>query len=108
MILLLSPAKTWKSFGNLEIEINTPYYISDCSIDGFTKTENGYTAKYEGLPDGELTFNLSTSENPQKSIPPYNYIGWVIIGAIGAIMVISIGAFCVLVIRKRKKRRGSV
>ncbi len=103
---LLSPAKTWKSFGELEIVINTPYYISDCSIDGFTKTENGYGAKFEGLPDGELTFNLSTSENPKKPIPPYNYTGWIIIGVMGAITVIVVGAFAFIVIRKRKKTEG--
>lgn len=39
---LLSPAQTWKSFENLEIVINTPYYIIDSELDGFTKTENGY------------------------------------------------------------------
>ena len=99
---LLSPAKTWKSFGELEIVINTPYYVSSCSIDGFTKTETGYTVKLDGLPDGELTFNLSTSENPVRATPPYSYIGWIVLGVIGGVFVIGGGIVAVIFIRKRK------
>ncbi len=62
---LLSPAQTWKSFGTLEVVVNTPYYITDSSLQGFEKTETGYKLVLEGLPDGELTFTLSTSENPE-------------------------------------------
>lgn len=61
---LLSPAKTWKSFGRLDIIINTPYYVSNSSIDGFSETQSGYTISLPTLPDTELTFNLSTSKNP--------------------------------------------
>lgn len=61
---LLSPAKTWKSFGSLDIIINTPYYVSASSIDGFLKTQSGYKISLPALPDTELTFNLSTAENP--------------------------------------------
>lgn len=99
---LLTPAKTWKSFGELEIVINTPYYVSSCSIDGFTKTESGYTVKLDGLPEGELTFNLSTSENPIRPIPPYNYTGWIILGVIGAVIVVGGSITAVILIRKRK------
>lgn len=61
---LLSPAKTWKTFGSLDIEIHTPYYLFEDSF-GFTKTEYGYALSLEGLPDGELGFTLSTSETPK-------------------------------------------
>ena len=60
---LLSPAKTWKSFGDLDIEIHTPYYLVDDSF-GFTKTDFGYALSLEGLPDKELEFTLSASESP--------------------------------------------
>ena len=63
---LLSPATTWKSFGSLDITINTPYYLTDSSLEGFTKTENGYELHLAGLPEGELDFTLSTSENPKQ------------------------------------------
>ena len=62
---LLSPAKTWKSFGTLEIVVNTPYYITESSLDGFEKTEDGYKLTLPGLPDSELTFTLCSSENPE-------------------------------------------
>ena len=62
---LLSPAQTWKSFGTLEIVVNTPYYIIESSLHGFEKTESGYALTLDGLPDGELTFTLCASENPK-------------------------------------------
>lgn len=106
---LLSSAKTWKSFGELEIVINTPYYVSSCSIDGFTKTEAGYTAKLNGLPDSELTFNLSTSENPKRPKAVLGYISWImsIIGRITpwAIVMSFAGIVIMLVVTKKRKRR---
>ena len=62
-IYLLSPAKTWKEFGSLEIEITTPYYLVN-DKNGFSKTDTGYVLSRNGLPDGELEFSLSAEENP--------------------------------------------
>ncbi|MDE7379488.1 MAG: DUF4424 domain-containing protein [Clostridia bacterium] len=62
----LSPAKGWAGFGSLEVNINTPYYAYTMP-DKFVKTETGYTAHYDKLPDGELTFKLCTVENPDYS-----------------------------------------
>ncbi|MBE6639274.1 MAG: hypothetical protein E7616_07480 [Ruminococcaceae bacterium] len=98
---LLSPAKTWKSFGELEIVINTPYYISNCSIGGFIKTESGYIVKLDGLPNGELTFHLSTSENPIRPMPPYDYTGWVVIGIV---FLLGSGIIAFALVRKNKRR----
>ena len=53
---LLSPAKTWTQFGELDITVNTPYYMTECGIDGFTRTDSGYALSLPGLPEGELTF----------------------------------------------------
>ena len=67
---LLSPASTWTDFGDLKILINTPYYLTECSLSGFEKTEDGYQLIRSGLPTDEngkstdLTFTLSTEENP--------------------------------------------
>ena len=63
---LLSPASTWKSFGDIDITINTPYYLTESTIDGFEKTEDGYSLHLDCLPEGELIFSLSTEENPTK------------------------------------------
>ena len=62
---LLSPAKTWAQFGELEVVVKTPYYMTESGIDGFTKTDGGYALTLPGLPESELTFTLSESEKPQ-------------------------------------------
>ncbi len=71
---LLSPAKTWKSFGSLEIVVNTPYYVLDSSLKGFEKTENGYAVTFSGLPDGELNFTLCQSQTPKIRFTVYHVI----------------------------------
>ncbi len=55
---LLSPAGTWADFGELEIVLNTPFYLID--DDSFEKTEGGYRKILPGLPEGELVFSLAT------------------------------------------------
>lgn len=68
---LISPASTWSEFGELKIVINTPYYLTDYSYQGFEKTDSGYELTIDGLPtDGEgkvtdLIFSLSTEEDPK-------------------------------------------
>ena len=64
---LLSPAKTWAEFGILNIVVNTPYYMTESGGRvSFEKTETGYQASYDGLPDGELEFTLSADANPKS------------------------------------------
>lgn len=102
---LLSPAKTWKSFGELEIVINTPFYISNSSIDGFAKTESGCTLRLDGLPEGELTFNLSTSENPTRPVTTYQIALIVHIAIIVGVALLIIGGIVVAIILIVKKTR---
>ena len=106
---LLSPAKTWKSFGELEIVVKTPYYISNSSIDGFTKTETGYTVKLDGLPDGELTFDLATSENPVRKVSPYQTVFTIVIVIICVVIALLVGGvvLAVVLIRKKKARKSN-
>lgn len=106
---LLSPAKTWESFGELEIVINTPYYITENSLGDFTKTENGYTLKLSGLPDSELKFTLSTSETPQeqaRKITDYVPIEIIIsFSIIAGVVLLTVGGIIVFVVIRRKKKR---
>ena len=101
---LLSPAGTWASFGELEINVNTPYYITASNIDGFTKTETGYTLTLDGLPDGELEFTLRSKPNKIEEIKnaassisniPDKYFY-----AAGALAIAVIGVVILLVKRK--------
>mgnify|MGYP003291802353 CR=1 FL=1 len=63
---LLSPAKTWAEFGKLDIVVNTPYYMTESGGRfSFEKTETGYQASFDGLPDGELEFTLSEDAKPK-------------------------------------------
>lgn len=117
---LWSPAKTWKKFGKLDIEIHTPYYLINNNT--FEKTETGYALSLDGLPEdsGELVFTLSTDENPKRPLNasgclygcmfafllPYSLLD----NAIGCSSVVGICAGCapilltagVLLFKKRK------
>lgn len=100
---LLSPASTWASFGKLEIIINTPYYVTESSIDGFARTTDGYSLTIDGLPDVELEFTLSTSETP---IAPssWRYPSARTIAKAVGIFVLGVAAVITVVVTVKKKR----
>ena len=104
---LLSPASTWASFKEIEININTPFYMTESNIEGFSKTDNGYTYKQNGLPSGELEFTLCSSENPTRVLSPYALLGGIILGAIilGFIAVILIIVGIVFIVVRKKRRK---
>ena len=91
---LLSPAKDWAEFGTLEIEINTPYVLLDAEKNGYVRTEAGYRKSYDSLPDGELTFRLSESGNPERK--PNGYFAmtmlFILMGAVPLLGVAGIAA----------------
>lgn len=66
---LLSPAKSWAAFGDLNIVVETPYYCLESALGykdfDFEATDGGYALYLDGLPEGELTFTLCTSPNPK-------------------------------------------
>ncbi|MDE6373919.1 MAG: hypothetical protein K2L72_05400 [Clostridia bacterium] len=66
-VYYLSPAAKWKYFEELEIEIKTPFFLSDAPA-GFERTESGYRAVFDGLPQGELSFKLCAEERPLTKI----------------------------------------
>ena len=90
-VYLLSPAKTWKSFKNLTVKINTDMYLTEGDISfagqSLTKSDSGYEAKFEVLPESELVFTLCASENPERA----NEKAWKTFGiAFGIIFVIAV------------------
>ena len=109
---LLSPARGWSGFKSLEIRLNTPYYLINSSL-SFEKTEAGYVYRQDGLPNGELEFDLCTVENPEHKVN-YGYTVFAVIGII--ILIIALGmavmvplAIIIIVIVwlvKRSKKSG--
>ncbi|MBQ9155116.1 MAG: hypothetical protein IJ130_15040 [Solobacterium sp.] len=82
---LLSPAKTWKEFGSLEINIDAAYEMTDSSLGSFQKTEQGYHKELKGLPDKELEFSLCSISNPKRNT---RYYGYLVLGFLGVSAVI--------------------
>ena len=70
--------------------------------------ETGYTVKLDGLPDGELTFDLATAEKPVRKVSPYQVVFTVVIVVICAVIALLIGGvvLAVVLIRKKKAKKG--
>jgi len=101
---LLSPAKLWSDFGEMEIRIHTPFYLTDSSIKGFEKTENGYRLMRKGLPGKEFEFVLSESEHPKMDRDIISYRLTVFFYFIG-IPVLFVGGIAFIFFRIRRKRK---
>ena len=107
---LLSPAETWKDFGELEIVINTPHYLVGKSSAAFSKTDGGYTAKLSGLPEKELVFALSSSPDPESPMEFFEdlfsadnlLLALPIIGVVGML----IGGIVIVIVAKSRNKEG--
>ena len=104
---LLSPASTWSEFVDLDIVINTPFYMLENTLGNFEKTDYGYTLSLDGLPDGELEFTLSSSENPvyDNSYSSGMMIYIVFFISIIAAVLLVVALIIVFVHRRRKKKK---
>lgn len=104
---LLSPAKTWREFGKLDIIINTPHFLTESEFFSFEATDKGYRLSLEGLPDNELSFRLSSSEFPERpqkhlrDIIPVEII--ISFSVITAVIVLIITLTAVLIKLKKRK-----
>lgn len=99
---LLSPAKVWKNFKSLNIYINTDMYSRNISLDGFIKTENGYEAHFDTLPQYELSFSFCESENPTMNYKGIDVISLIVILGLIAFLI-SFVIFIILYLFARKK-----
>lgn len=105
---LLSPASTWAKFGNLNVDINTPFFMTENNQSGFTKTQKGYHFKSNGLPEGELRFSLSTVEKPERksNLGTFYIIGMLMFGLLQILpIIVGVVAVVVLVVILVRKRR---
>ena len=98
---LLSPAKTWAEFGNLDIVIKTSFYMLE--NEDYEKTGEGYTLSLTGLPEGELSFKLSADENPSRPSRIASYFPTEIM-LVGAAVLVAI-VVVILFVRVAKKKR---
>ena len=105
---LLSPASSWKKFGTLDVVIETDQYLQKNSPGTFEKTGSGYKAHFDSLPDGDLSFSLSASEEVQRETNPgYWILPLLVIGVplIALILVIILMVTVIRLIRKRRKEQ---
>lgn len=99
---LLSPAQTWAEFGNLDIIVNTPYYMTVSGPEGFQYNNPGYELHLTGLPEGELTFTLCSEQEPKA--PAFNGYVYPEILLIGAAILVTIVVVIVFTQAARKRR----
>ena len=104
---LLSPAAEWAKFGALEIVIETPFILSNGSIDGFEKTETGYRFAGDGLPEGELTFDLCESKAPLPAPDNASYLLMALIGFAVAALPVILLIVVLLCVRRSKKKKSA-
>lgn len=61
-IFSLSSPGDWSQTDELEIYVNTPFYMLKSELAGFEQTENGHMARLSNFPKEELSFILSETE----------------------------------------------
>lgn len=79
----------------------------------FTETENGFTAQYSSLPEGELEFKLSTVQKPKVRNLSGQIILWLFLNyafsaPVNAIMFGIYSAVAAIVKRCKKKRKTNI
>ncbi|MDE6691453.1 MAG: hypothetical protein K2K04_05720, partial [Clostridia bacterium] len=103
----LSPAQSWQSFGTLEIEINTDYYLTAHSVP-FKEKKGGYSVRLEKLPEGELEFALCSEAVPRYAGDSLSAEGFTVLLVILIIAEIATLAPVIIaivyLIKSRKKR----
>lgn len=105
---LLSPAKSWRKFGKLDIEIKTPYNLVKNNLGKFEKDVESHTISLDTLPGGDLNFKLSTVDNPKKIWQPI-YIPYEILVLIviimAAVIIIMLVIIIVLLVKRKKNKK---
>lgn len=105
---LLSPASTWADFKDLTINVNTPFYILDLK-DGWQKTDSGYTAHYDTLPEfGTLEMTICSSAEPKIQKNYFYAVVWgllIFVEIVIFLIPIAIIVVAIILIKKAIKRK---
>ena len=58
---------SWSGFGKMDIEIITPYYLTNQErFKEFEKTEDGYAVTLDGIPQYDIYFQICTDPSPER------------------------------------------
>ena len=105
---LLSPAQTWAEFGTLEVTVDTPYDLIESGVGEFEKTDGGFRKSFTGLPEGELSFKMSSDPSPKKNMTHVRNI-LLVVGTVLAVTAAVIGVLTlaiVLTVRAVRKKNA--
>ena len=108
---LLQPARSWASFGTLDLTVHTggdfPYVV-ESSVPLEREAEGVYAAHLDGLPEGDLAFTLYsrpeiTAADRAAGAVSRNYLALpLLLLAAGAAAVVA----AVCLIRRARRKRG--
>lgn len=102
---LLSPAQGWASFGTFSLRIKTDFPVYHCSL-GILQGEGEYNYEREGLPIGELTFEIYPKGAPHDGGLDLDMIPLVILGVnFGVELVAGIVVLIVFGVKRKKKKK---
>lgn len=107
----LSHTSHWAAVRSIEINIETPYKLSDSSWD-FVEEEDGYSFSQQYLPLGELSFTLTEGGAPSQT-PFIPYVGGrlntleIALIVLGSVAGILAAGFCAFLIMRRRRRAGN-
>lgn len=108
---LLSPAENWADFGSLNVEIITPEkapYVIESSLPFTRGGENRYSAKFDGLPDSELTFTLYKNksitliDHAEKAIASASYLIFFFWPVVAVILLFALIPVVIRIIRRKR------
>ena len=111
---LLSPAKNWAGFSNLDIEVLTPDeapYIIESSLELSKEGDNRYKAQLNALPQDEFTFTLyknkevTLMDRVQKKVDKMSYMLYFLWPFIAVVLALILIVIIRLVIRRRRNSK---
>lgn len=105
---LLSPAQKWSKYGKITIRVETPFFLSDSSLD-FTKEDEAYVFERDSLPMGELAFTITEHEIVRAPYDPYDGVSPPLQTALILLACVVLGSLVIVAavlcvkLRNRKK-----
>lgn len=106
-----NPSKQWSSFGDLTVIVypdeSMPFVI-DSSIPLAIQEDGSYSVTLSELPEDNITFSVSASENPDKQTYFFRNIKYILTYTwyIWLILIIIIAVVVVMIVRRKKREKS--